>query len=249
MLSGTLLVNSVLLACPLLKNNDSNFNSNNPFSSCMINQGDSVMFDLSLATVAGTYTYIPVYFLSDDTIHSLDFALRYNVFQLEFDSVIDMTGNLQYLYHINPADSVLRFTSNSLNPMPPGVTLVTLKFAGSVLPVCLQDFWVQNVWLNGDVCSAGVRECVLSSDPDMEDIEVMKISAMPNPVSDVLRVTSTLDGDVDVYDLSGRIVHKGLTEGGVIEIDVRSAGLETGLYFLILKNALATESVRFQVVR
>ena len=61
--------------------------SNLPIGSSVIDNLDTVVFDLSQAIIVSNKVSFPVYVLSDETINSLDFSFMYNQNNLLFDSI------------------------------------------------------------------------------------------------------------------------------------------------------------------
>ncbi len=88
------------------------------------------------------------------------------------------------------------------------------------------------------------------------EAEGLRLSVAPNPVVSRARVEVTLDepalATLEVVDLQGRVVRV-LTDravpAGVLEVDLDTAGLATGLYLVRLRTPRASRTVTITVVR
>jgi hypothetical protein len=132
-------------------------------SPLIINSADTVVFDLSQATCAGAYIQIPVSILSDDTIYTLDFSLKYDHINLTYDSVANHKAYLNESSYYNPPDSTLRFTSWSLQQIGNNTPLVYIYFnllSGQIGAAYLNTI---KAYLNGDSCSVKIIDAVPST--------------------------------------------------------------------------------------
>src|SRR6185369_2658819 len=93
-----------------------------------VNAQDSIVFDLSKITYNNDYASVPVYILSDDTLYSLDFSLKFDESNLTYDSTFNQTGYLSALAFFNQTDRTYRFTSSSIQPIENNKTLVLIRF-------------------------------------------------------------------------------------------------------------------------
>lgn len=121
---------------------------------------DTIYFDLSNTIVNASTIEFPVYFFSDDTVNALDFAMRFDLSKIAYDSLINPTPFLNAFAFYNVNDSTLRFTSYTLNPMTNGQPLVRLRFrivSGSFGPA---DLFPQETYLNGEPCSWKVNDYI-----------------------------------------------------------------------------------------
>src|SRR6267378_1153823 len=115
---------------------------------------DTVVFDLSQAVIVGNSMDIPVSVLSDDTINSLDFSMKFNQAKLTYDTLINNASYLQSLAFFNKTDSTLRATSNSLQQYGNNTPLMAIRFRFiSVCNISKADFNSVAVYLGGKPCS------------------------------------------------------------------------------------------------
>lgn len=129
---------------------------------------DKIIFDMGNATITGNYVDVPVYFISNDSVLSVDFAIRFDNIKLTFDTVINHRSYLTENAHYNPFDSTLRLTSNAsdinnFDPIENNTPLFSIRFHFNVPNPCnniyKRDFqYVDLVRLNGDACSYEIRE-------------------------------------------------------------------------------------------
>src|SRR5689334_8523716 len=106
-----------------------------------INAQDTVIFDLSHASCAGTYFSVPVSFKSDDIIYAIDFSMKYNQAKITYNSIINyypLSVNASANY--GTSDSTLRFTSFSIYSMAHDTQIVAVRFNLLLSPVNISDF-------------------------------------------------------------------------------------------------------------
>ena len=101
---------------------------------------DTVVFDLSQAVINGNNVEFPVSIISDDTINSLDFSLKYNQINLSYDTIIDLTTYLQSFAFYNNNDSTLRFTSYCFQAISHDTSLVSIHFNMLSAQIANADF-------------------------------------------------------------------------------------------------------------
>jgi len=171
----------------------------------IIDPGDSVVFDLSKATHAGTSVYFPVSILSDDTINSLDFSFKYDHTELSYDSIHNLTAYIQPLSYYNALDSTVRFTSFSIQAYAKGVTLVTVHFTMLGSQLDSADLNTIVVYLNGNTCSNKLINPFPSAVHDIVKNGLVKI--YPNPSNGQVTVEVSEKVCVQVLDKAGRCVY------------------------------------------
>lgn len=128
-----------------------------PVEALNIDSLDTVYFNLAAATCNGTVMSVPVSIYSDDLVYSIDFALKLNQPQIEYNSILSSNGNLFYSANFNVADSTLRFTSFSIVEIDTGVNLFAVKFNIGPDYIDMSDFPVSSALLNGDNCSFKIK--------------------------------------------------------------------------------------------
>ncbi len=119
----------------------------------IINQFDSIIFDLSQSVCSSGQVNFPVYFISDDPIYAVDFSLKFNPNGFTFNSVTNIQAGLSTSAFYNSSDSTLRFTSYSIAPMVSNSPLVSLRFNLPSANISLAMFDSVYTLLNGDDCS------------------------------------------------------------------------------------------------
>jgi gliding motility-associated-like protein len=116
-----------------------------------VDMRDTVYFDLSNAVIANGFIDIPVFIIVFDTIHSLDFSLKYNHSSLLYDSIVEhvsyMSGVNSYE---NPSDSTLRFTSYSFTDYESMIPLVSVRFKLLSSLIINSDLYSLIAYLNGE---------------------------------------------------------------------------------------------------
>ena len=173
--------------------------------SFIIDQYDTVVFDLSLAIRNGSYIDIPVYILSDDSIFSLDFSLKFDHSKLEYDTIIDNATYLQSLSYYNPSDSTIRYTSSSFQNYGNDTALVSIRFNTFSGQIESQDLNNIFAYLNGSSCSFKV----INSLPTfiIKNSETRnRLKIFPNPVSEILNIRAEENVFIQLFDINGRLL-------------------------------------------
>lgn len=132
---------------------DKEIGGTNDSLSLLIDNQDTIVFDFSNAICAGTYMQVPVYFISDEPIYSMDFALKFNPGIFTYQTLINYKSYLSVSANYNFADSTLRFSSSSLVPIENNIVLVSLQFSLPVTQIDFAQFDSVYTLLNGDICS------------------------------------------------------------------------------------------------
>jgi hypothetical protein len=199
-------------------------------------QQDSVIFDLGASTGIGNSSEFPVYIISGDSIFALDFAFRFDMNAVAFDSLSVVSGSLQYLFYFNPVDSTFRFTSNSLMPMVSDTPLVLLRFSTLGSPMCINDLEITETYLNGNVCEHAIRNCVILDVPE-EPMEESDLLIYPVPASEKLNVSLNSPAQVSLVDLRGKSVLQQFCSAQHQIMEMEIGFLNPGMYILQIHTA------------
>jgi len=198
-----------------------------------INLFDTVYFDLSRSTISGGYIQIPVFFRSDDVINALDFALKFDLNKLQYDSVIIYRPTISPLVNYNSGDSTLRLTSFDLQPIPNDTLLVALRFKllNGTTEIHRPDFNSIVPLLNGDPCTGFVIEPGIPSGINgiAQEQKIMQI--YPNPASSSFTISVRENTSVQLVNTIGQIVFHSFIPSGEKQIfDIEN--LPAGIYLL-----------------
>ena len=128
-----------------------------PVEALNIDSLDTVFFNLAAATCNGSVMSVPVSIYSDDLVYSIDFALKLNQPEIEYNSILSSNGSLFYSANFNVADSTLRFTSFSIVEIDTGINLFSVLFNIGPEYIDMTDFPVYSALLNGDNCSFKIK--------------------------------------------------------------------------------------------
>jgi hypothetical protein len=124
-----------------------------------INGNDSIVFNVTEADCFSDKIQFPVYLASDEDIFAIDFALKFDVTQIAYDSIIILKPYLLASINYNTADSTLRFSCFSIQPVESGVNLFNLRFR-KIASVDSVGFNHITTFLNGDSCSNRVNQYI-----------------------------------------------------------------------------------------
>ncbi len=216
---------------------------------------DSVVFDLSQATEAGGYVEFPVYFLSDDTVNAVDFSLKYNTTDFVFDTIIKLAGYLQTTSNL-ATDTTFYFTSYSLQRITNDTPLVKVRF--TVLTsgqLCNADLNSVIAYLNGDVCSVKIVDCIPNGIEDIHDNK-SSTTVYPNPAEENATVEFSLAAKseltISVHNVMGQIVYETIPSeysSGSHKVNLNLYGLQGGVYIIHINSENETKSARISVIR
>lgn len=164
----TLLITILFIHCVALTKGNSGSHEKSsyfkPNPQPVINNLDSIIFDLASATLSANYIDVPIYIISDDVIFGVDYALKFNLNKLTFSSTIDLLPNdpsIVSLSYFNTNDLFLRYTATSLNSFPNnGIKVTKIRFTLSepCIEISNTDFSDVLAQLNGTQCSYRITQ-------------------------------------------------------------------------------------------
>jgi hypothetical protein len=214
----------------------------------IINAFDSVFFDMFQASVVGNVVEVPVYFKSDDIINAVDFEFKYDQTKLEYDTILFAASYIEGLSFYNLNDSVVRLTSYSFTqPYANDSVLFKIRFtllAGN--QICAGDFNSVAALLNGDACSAFVTDCLtgIGESQIFNGLEIY-----PNPVSSQLNLSYQSGLNVEIFDLSGRVVIADYFENQNGSVAIPVDQLVPGNYLIRVRDGEGVAVRRFVKIR
>ena len=213
---------------PRFQNISDDFLINKSF---IIDQYDTVVFDLSLAIRNGSYIDIPVYILSDDSIFSLDFSLKFDHSKLEYDTILDNATYLQSLSYYNPSDSTIRYTSSSFQNYGNDTALVSIRFNIFSGQIKAEDLNSLFAYLNGSSCSIKVINSlpvyIINND---EMLSIVKV--FPNPANDILNINSDDNISVQLLDVNFKQLFYKATIFADEDYQLLIQQFKSGVYYL-----------------
>lgn len=134
------------------------FNPGDPLitDKLIIDNNDSIIFDLANATLTASYLDLPLYIKSDDVVFGIDYAMKFTLAKLTFSAAIDLIPSNSSA-HFNSNDLFLRYTGGSMQSLPcsAGVYVTKIRFALSApcVSITTADFTNISALLNGNSCS------------------------------------------------------------------------------------------------
>lgn len=211
---------------------------------------DTVVFDVSQAAVVtvgvDNYVDIPISFKSDDIINALDFSLKYNHSNLLYDTIFDFTGHIQMAEYYNPNDSTIRFTSNSLTVYTNLVKTVSIRFKMLSNQMSNTDLNTLLAYLNGDLSSVKLVGAVIGI--GINELEVSNLfNSYPNPATESICISVNQISDMDIIDLSGKIVYKQNDLSPISENKIDVNFLSAGMYILKV-TSISTDAVQLKKI-
>lgn len=190
---------------------------------------DSVVFDIAQANYSAGLVSFPIYIHSNDTVNALDFSLKFNQNNFVYDSIINLSANLQGVSYFNLADSTIRFSSYSLQPISIDTPLVTIQFQVLSGTFCVADISQLTVLLNGDPCTGKVSDCVTNKVGEISTGSVFEV--YPNPVTDLLTIETVSCESIEILNVLGEQVwsHDGSFDG---KLSIDLSQLKRGIYIV-----------------
>lgn len=124
----------------------------------IINTADSIILDLSTATLSSTYLDVPILLKSDDAVFSFDYAFLFNLSKLTYSTTILVSpaaNNIFSTSFFNPQDLFLRSTNSSLSAITNLTNLHIIRFVLSApcVSITTSDFSQALAIINGTQCS------------------------------------------------------------------------------------------------
>jgi hypothetical protein len=126
--------------------------------SLIINNNDSILFNLNNATLTANYIDIPVCIKSDDAIFAVDFAFQFNLSKLTYSTCTSTLNDptLSFSAYFNPSDLFLRYSGFTLQSFPNNglvcFTKVRFMLSAPCTSLTIADFSNGSSQLNGQVC-------------------------------------------------------------------------------------------------
>ena len=177
---------------------------------CSSINGDTLRLDINSSYFSGSYVEIPVTFSSAGSVFAVDMAFRFDANRLIFDDVVNPAPGLQYLFYLNPNDSVWRFTSYDPSGLITGTPICHLRFFSLSNEACAYDFGSQEGYINGDSCNIEIQGCM--DNVGFGDVsEGLQIHVYPNPFTNGLYVESPSDTQIEIFDFHGRLICENYT--------------------------------------
>lgn len=203
-------------------------------SSSVINNLDTVVFDISQAVQQGSTVTFPVSFLSDDTINALDFSFLFNMTDFTYDTILDLTNYMTTLSFMG-FDQRVRFTSYSFQNYTNDTALASISFISTTgTQFCDTDLDSVKAYLNGDACTVKIITCVPNSVRSVD--KGISVQLYPNPADDVLNIISDKEAKYIVTEIDGKTVVKtGDVKAGQQHL-IFTGNLASGIYILKVFN-------------
>lgn len=212
----------------------------------LINQYDSVFFDIAGAVINGSTVEFPVYMRTDEVINALDFAFKYDQTHLEYDTIINLTSYIEPLAYYNPNDSTVRLTSYSFSqPYTNDTALFIIRFNLLSGQLCSADIDSVSALLNGDAASPSVSDCITALE---EFHESNNLILYPNPANEILFVEARENSTIEIFDLNSKIVY---SQNAVMEgiQTIYTDMLKNGIYLVKTNAGKTTVSSKFLISR
>jgi chitodextrinase len=194
--------------------------------------GDTIVFDLSQALVADNKMRFPVYFTSTSEITSLDFEMDFNDDKLTYDTMLYHPDYIESAFFFNPEDSILRYTSYTLDEYPANQNLFYIWFDLQEEDISSSDFSIPLSILNGLPVASKVTEYVPTITGLPENHLRSEIHVFPNPARSFVYVQISEDAIVEILDLQGKSISESIRLVANEKQEISTDQLSSGLYLL-----------------
>jgi hypothetical protein len=199
----------------------------------VIDQNDTIVFDLANGISGVGFIEFPVYFISDDTINSVDFAFRFNQSVYTYDTVYSTVSSLSYSAYLNPGDSTLRFTSFSIPVLGNYDNIAWVRLLTTANTILESDFNSVESYLNGNLCSYKFTD---GTTLGIEHLENNQPVLYPNPADNLLYMTLPKSGTVVFSDLYGKQLIQLSNKAADKTLSVDVSSFSEGIYFVTWWN-------------
>jgi hypothetical protein len=216
----------------------------------VINQFDTVYYDLRNAVSTGNYLELPVFIKSDDLINSVDFSMKFDLLKLSYDSLVVLYPSMSPLASYNTNDSTLRLTSFDLQQIPNEVILVRVRFKVlTASQIKDTDFSALTALLNGDPCTPFMSRANPSTGIDDDNAEQHQfIHLFPNPANGIVNLSCPANTMIQIYNMNGQSVKEIQVDslsGSMIKVE----DLPQGEYLLRAITPFGNGVRKFTVMR
>lgn len=209
-----------------------------------IDSGDTVVFDLTQIVDLGNVVSFPVSIISDDLIQSLDFSLKYNQSDLNWDTInLNTTNILNATQNFNVNDLTLRFSSyivdfnQSYNLSEP---IVDIKFNVLAGVLDSSDLDIVAVYLNGNSCSYIVKvDAAVGIENTMK--KAAFVNVFPNPTSNFVSLSCSDNAVAEIVDLNGKLIVSNIELNAGQNTSVATNNLASGIYFVKFTSSNKTQ--------
>jgi hypothetical protein len=205
---------------------------------------ERVIVDITKAVYNNDNTIkIPVTFSASTDVNAIDFALDYNDANLSYKSVSSLNEDLKAYAYENQNDNTLRVTSNGINVLSEGQSIMMLSFdLKNTNTISSKDFNGVEAFINGESVSLTVRDKNQVSGEGY-------VSIFPNPTTHLLNVEVAENAKAQLFDLSGKAVsiELDLTSFGTNSINVQN--ILPGLYTLKVYNSNFTSTKKVIITK
>lgn len=169
---------------------------------------DTLRLNINSSFFSGTYVEIPVILSSSGNVFSVDMAFKFDYNRLIFDDVVNPHSGLQYLYYLNPIDSIWRFTSYHPFGLQAGNPIFYLRFLTLSNEACAYDFSSEEGYINGDSCNIDILGC-MDNVGGIENPEGISFTTFPNPFIEQLEIVADHRTSFSICDTKGRVYFEG----------------------------------------
>jgi hypothetical protein len=193
---------------------------------------NKIVLDINNAVYHADNTVdVPVSMVAVDDVHSIDFALKLDNSNLEFNNVISHKSDVQAYAFVNPNDETLRLTSNGTNSFVNNAKVVSVKFN---LPygkkLSAEDFIATEAYINGEVTNIEVRDRKIDASIT-NDVRIY-----PNPVVNILTLNVSQDAKAQLFDISGKAVSNEMDVYAEKNNELNVQNFTSGIYTLRVYN-------------
>lgn len=194
---------------------------------------DTVVFDISQASIVGNQVSFPVYILTDDTVNALDFSLVFNETNFSLDTIINLTAYLQPVYNLTMG--TLYFTSYSLQEIEHNTSLLSIRLNMLGHYLCSDDLDSILVYLNGDLCSVKVVECLSDKIAEIENADIYA-NIFPDPSEGTLNIIPGSQVTIELLDLNGSRIFFQANAIANHNVQINTSAFDPGVYLVKIFN-------------
>jgi hypothetical protein len=201
------------------------------------NEEDYILVDLNNVIVDGTKVSVPVSFISEEPVNAFDIALEVKENRLTYMATEDTQLGSESEAFYNSNDKTFRYSAFNLNEFSSNARVVYITFETVDGVVSEKDMTAELGLLNGKQTEVRFARSIVSGNN--------AIDIYPNPSNGVFTVMTHEDGQVDIVDITGKLVHPGALVKANQVVEVNIPELSAGVYFVRFysNNALTTKRI------
>ena len=197
---------------------------------------DYILVDLQNAITEGNKVQVPVTIVSSEPVNAFDLALSIDADHMSYSNMSDVQVNVESASFFNENDNTFRYTGFNVDNFTVNSKTIMVTFETVDGKINEKYFTETLGLLNGK--RTEVKFAASNSNAG-------SVSIYPNPSRGQFAITTEVDGQIDIVDMTGNLVFNGSIVKANQMLEVNLNGLSAGVYFVRFysENTVQTKRV------